>query len=101
MCRCVNDCVATVRYRIADALRLCAEVTETLAYAHDHSVVHRDVKPDNVMLSGDDAIVVDFGIAKAVGQSRKAITLTSAGMSLGTPAYMAPEQASGAAVQST
>ena len=80
---------------LADALRLSAEVTEALAYAHEHGVVHRDVKPDNVMLSGAHAIVVDFGIAKAVGQSRADETLTSAGMSLGTPAYMAPEQASG------
>ena len=80
---------------VADALRLAAEVTDALAYAHGHGVVHRDVKPDNVMLSGGHAIVVDFGIAKAVGQTLDYATLTSDGMSLGTPAYMAPEQATG------
>ncbi|MEQ1693665.1 MAG: serine/threonine-protein kinase, partial [Gemmatimonas sp.] len=77
------------------ALRLAAEVTDALMYAHGHDVVHRDVKPDNVMLSGGHAIVMDFGIAKAVGHARSDSTLTSEGMSLGTPAYMAPEQASG------
>ncbi len=80
---------------VETALRLAAEVTDALVYAHSHDVVHRDVKPDNVMLSGGHAIVVDFGIAKAVGHARTDTTLTSEGMSLGTPAYMAPEQATG------
>lgn len=78
-----------------DALRLTIEVSEALAYAHAHGVVHRDVKPDNVMLSDGHAIVMDFGIAKAVGQSREESTLTMEGTSLGTPTYMSPEQAAG------
>jgi dienelactone hydrolase len=80
---------------ISDALRLAAEITDALAHAHSHGVVHRDVKPDNVMLSDGHAIVVDFGIAKAVHQSRADTALTTEGMSLGTPVYMAPEQATG------
>ena len=82
----------------AESVRLATEVTEALAYAHANGVVHRDVKPDNIMLSDGHAIVVDFGIAKAVGDSRGAEAITSEGMSLGTPLYMAPEQAAGEAV---
>ena len=80
---------------VADALRIACDVTEALVHAHAHDVVHRDIKPDNILLSEGHAIVVDFGIAKAVGTARDAATLTSAGTSLGTPAYMAPEQAAG------
>jgi dienelactone hydrolase/tRNA A-37 threonylcarbamoyl transferase component Bud32 len=79
---------------LADALRVAMDATEALVHAHAQGVVHRDIKPDNVLLSGGHAIVVDFGIAKAVGQARDTV-LTSEGMSLGTPAYMAPEQAAG------
>ena len=78
-----------------EALRLVTEITEALVYAHANGVVHRDVKPDNVMLSGGHAIVVDFGIAKALGDARGAERLTSEGTSLGTPLYMAPEQSAG------
>lgn len=80
---------------VPESLQIAEQITEALAYAHLHDVVHRDVKPDNVMLSGGHAIVMDFGIAKAVGQSRDDATLTMEGMSLGTPTYMAPEQATG------
>jgi dienelactone hydrolase len=83
------------RLPVEESLRLAAEVTDALAYAHEHHVVHRDVKPDNVMLSGGHAVVMDFGIAKAVGEAREDATLTGEGISLGTPAYMAPEQAAG------
>ena len=80
---------------VPQALRLLREVVDALAYAHSHGVVHRDIKPDNVLLLGEHAVVADFGIAKAIGQARHAETMTGAGMSVGTPAYMAPEQAAG------
>ena len=79
---------------VADALRVAIDATEALVHAHAHGVVHRDIKPDNVLLSENHAIVVDFGIAKAVGEARDT-ALTMEGTSLGTPAYMSPEQAAG------
>ncbi len=78
---------------VADAVRILKEVVDALAYAHEHGVVHRDIKPDNVMLSGRHALVTDFGIAKAVSEATGRQELTTAGVALGTPAYMAPEQA--------
>jgi TolB-like protein/Tfp pilus assembly protein PilF len=83
---------------IPEALNVLRDVARALAYAHEHGVVHRDVKPDNVMLSGGAAVVTDFGIAKAVSVAMKDAsgpTLTQSGSSIGTPAYMAPEQATG------
>ncbi len=83
---------------VADALNVLRDVARALAYAHDHGVVHRDVKPDNVMLSGGAAVVTDFGIAKAVSAALTDVsgpTLTQTGSAIGTPAYMAPEQATG------
>ncbi len=78
-----------------DALRIASDVVEALVHAHANGVVHRDIKPDNILLSEGHAIVVDFGIAKALGSAQNVATLTSEGTSLGTPAYMAPEQAAG------
>jgi tetratricopeptide (TPR) repeat protein len=82
---------------LAEAMRIMRDVARALEFAHAHGVVHRDIKPDNVLLSGGTAVVTDFGIAKALSASREAPggTLTQIGTSLGTPAYMAPEQAAG------
>src|SRR5438270_3671856 len=80
---------------VGEAVRILRDVCDALAYAHAHGVVHRDVKPDNVLISGKHALVTDFGVAKAVSISSGAGTLTSLGMALGTLAYMAPEQAAG------
>ena len=83
---------------IPEALSVLRDVARALAYAHEHGVVHRDIKPDNVMRSGDAAVVTDFGIAKAVSvalTNAGDATLTQAGTVIGTPAYMAPEQATG------
>ncbi len=79
---------------IAEVVRLLEHVVDALAHAHEYGVVHRDIKPENIMLSGQHAIVTDFGVAKAVSEATGRQQLTTAGVALGTPSYMAPEQAS-------
>ncbi|MEP7384264.1 MAG: protein kinase, partial [Gemmatimonadota bacterium] len=79
---------------IADALRIASEVAGALTYAHGHGVIHRDIKPENILLQGEHAVVADFGIALAV-QHAGGSRMTRTGLSLGTPQYMAPEQAMG------
>jgi tetratricopeptide (TPR) repeat protein/tRNA A-37 threonylcarbamoyl transferase component Bud32 len=79
--------------RIADAVRILRDVADALSHAHGRGVVHRDIKPDNVLLSERHALVTDFGIGKAMSKAASQETLTTAGVSLGTPTYMAPEQA--------
>jgi serine/threonine-protein kinase len=78
---------------IADAVRILRDVVDALTEAHAKGVVHRDVKPENILLRGRHALVTDFGVAKAVSEATGRATLTTAGVALGTPSYMAPEQA--------
>ena len=79
---------------VQEVAKILRDVLSALAYAHAHGVVHRDIKPDNVLLTDHHAVVADFGLAKALSASTNpGSSLTSLGVALGTPAYMAPEQA--------
>jgi eukaryotic-like serine/threonine-protein kinase len=78
---------------VHEAVQLITEVVDALAHAHEHGVVHRDIKPDNVMLSGRHALVTDFGVAKAISEATGRNTVTTLGVAVGTPTYMSPEQA--------
>jgi serine/threonine-protein kinase len=81
---------------VPETIRILSDVLSALAYAHKQGVVHRDIKPDNILLADDDAVVADFGVAKALSAAADpGSSLTSGGIALGTPGYMSPEQASG------
>ncbi|MGD2124261.1 MAG: protein kinase [Gemmatimonadota bacterium] len=78
---------------VGDVVRILRDVVDALTEAHSNGVVHRDIKPENILLRGRHALVTDFGVAKAVSEATGRAQLTTAGIALGTPTYMAPEQA--------
>ncbi|MBK7596526.1 MAG: serine/threonine protein kinase [Gemmatimonadetes bacterium] len=91
---------------VREAVAILKDVARALSYAHTNDVVHRDIKPDNILLTGGSAVVTDFGVAKALNASQASrrtghisgahgAAMTASGIAIGTPAYMAPEQAAG------
>lgn len=89
------------RFPVEEAVRIAREVAQGLAHAHAAGVVHRDIKPGNLLLSGGHAVIADFGIARAVSAATEqedggsGAPITEGGIAIGTPAYMSPEQVSG------
>ncbi|MGH7681589.1 MAG: protein kinase domain-containing protein, partial [Candidatus Eiseniibacteriota bacterium] len=81
---------------VEDAIRIAREVADALRYAHDQGLIHRDVKPENIILAGGHALVLDFGIARSMDAPGGAPTRTLT--PIGTPAYMSPEQIAGGSV---
>ena len=100
----LRERMAHGRVPLGEAVGILRDIARALAHAHGHAVVHRDIKPENVLLGEGTAVVNDFGIARAIADARTqptgtrisaGSTLTEVGTSLGTPAYMSPEQAAG------
>ena len=80
---------------VDDAVEILCDVLTALSYAHERGIAHRDIKPDNILLASDHALVADFGVAKALTDPDPFGGLTAVGAPIGTPAYMSPEQAAG------
>ncbi len=90
-----NRLTREIQLPVADAVQIAVEIAAALDYAHRHGVIHRDIKPDNVLLHDGRPLVADFGIALAWSQRDGRTRITKSGVSLGTPHYMSPEQAAG------
>jgi Protein kinase domain len=83
------------QFSVREVVRIIHDVVDALAHAHKRGVVHRDIKPANILTQGSHALVTDFGVAKALSAALPGVGVTTAGMAIGTPSYMAPEQLAG------
>lgn len=91
----LRTCLSRSKLSIDDARRVALDVLSALEHAHAAQIMHRDVKPENIIISGSGAVLVDFGVARAV-EVAAGEKVTAAGMTVGTAGYMSPEQATGA-----